>query len=444
MLFLRTKSLLATSVCHTSLLASAVAVFVALGQSPAMAQLAGGGRIVVPTVEHVSMRCEAGTAWYTIADLGSSALLRATGTFSDGYLEVDYPAGTPVVVKNAEVEVRQDVAHLIRRSRLRAFSRANPVMEECFKAVFDEFLEPGLEMRLIEPIMNLAGQQAGWLVEAPTGARGWILQGDLRDANAEEAARFNAHTRGQSLALNDARESTPATEQVMKQEQELQEPLIPALTAALPERAPSQLSTIKEPAPLVVLPPVSPTLKVLEAAFEKMRRQPVQTSDESELIERFRALQQDLVQQGSTERTIDFVLQRIAVLKLRQELRETSYAIDRLDQSIHGIDASYTQSIDRLARSREYLLVGRLMPSAVYDGVRLPLLYRLTTIDSAVPRTLAYITPESDLDLDSKTGAIVGIMADAAIESTAEIGIIKPRVVDVLSAGQATTAEAND
>lgn len=443
MLFSRTIMSPAPSAWFTGLLAGAAVVSV-LGQSPAMAQPAGG-RIVVPAVEQVAMRCEAGTAWYTIANLGSTAALQATGTFSDGYLEVDYPAGTPVVVKNAEVEVQEGVARLIRRSRLRAFSFANPVMEECFKAVFDEFLEPGIPLRIIKPIANLAGQQAGWLVEAPAGARGWILQADLRDATPDEVAHFNTLSGGLSLTQNtpDTQITTPDASPVTIDQQPV-ETAIPVLTAALPERAPSESLELEELAPLVELPPVSPTLKVLDAAFDRMRRQPLQTSDESELIEQYLALEQELIKQGSTERTIDYINQRIEVLKLRQEFRETSNTIDRLGQSIQGVDISYTQSIDRLAKSREYLLVGRLLPSSVYDGERLPLLYRLTSIDSAVPRTLAYITPEPDLKLDSKTGAIVGVMAGAAIESTAEIGIIKPTVVDVLSAGQSVTAEANE
>lgn len=435
---------------------------VAFAQAPADAQPAPA-RVLVPTSNQAMMRCEAGAAWYAVATLTTRTPLGSTGTISDGYVQVFYPPGAPAVVKSEEVEVDQatSTATLIRRSRLRAYSASSPVMEECFKAVFDQFLEPGAQLRVIGPINNLSGQPAGWIVQAPHGAKGWVLHSDLRDATPEEIERFTSATgapapTGAALGANGAlAQSAPAptssapdagaaTSTIEMTDAGADAPVdqVAAFPVGDPSAAPSEEAPLAQDLTPTTEEKLSPTLKALEAAFDRMRRQPVTASDETELLEQYRVLEQQLVTGGASENTMEFISQRISVLELRSQLRETTYEIERLEQKIAGAGESYADSITRLAQTREYLVVGRLMASSLYDGTRMPLLYRLTSIDSAVPRTLAYITPEPALDLDSKTGAVVGVLGAGTLETSAEIGIIKPTAVDILRAAPTSTSDA--
>ena len=62
----------------------------------------------------------------------------------------------------------------------------------------------------------------------------------------------------------------------------------------------------------------------------------------------------------------------------------------------------------------------------------MPLMYRLTSIDAGVGRTLAYLTPEPERDLDKKIGAVVGILGDGTLDPSAMVNIVRPTTVDVL------------
>ncbi|HBS30050.1 MAG TPA: hypothetical protein DEB06_11535, partial [Phycisphaerales bacterium] len=180
--------------------------------------------------------------------------------------------------------------------------------------------------------------------------------------------------------------------------------------------------------------PAAPTIKSLDAAFERLMKQPLTEGDPTELIEQYRQLARVMGDEGAKQSAIDYVSGRIQALELRAKLLETQSAIDRLERANEEAGSGYVAAVSRLARTRDYLVVGRLLPSTIYDGTRLPLLYRLVSIDSAVARTLAYITPEPELDLDAKANAIVGILTDKPTETTEMVSVIRPTVVDVLQA----------
>jgi len=440
------------------LIALVLGIVGVLGQAPARAQQMRVVPFVVPATQNVELRCEAGAAWYVISLLNPQAVLATTGRQADGYVEVKYPAGTPVVVKAQEVQpdAAAGTVTLVRRSRLRAYSKANPVLEECFQPVFDDFLAPGVTMRIIRPIRNLSGQEAGYIVEAPPGAKGFILARDLREATPDEipsAARAHATKPKRNPPTTSASTPSPTPVPTARRDQprptqsHLQASSTPApAPISTPDPTPVESAPVHafpEPRTTRPAPQGSPTLRALEAIFNRMRRQPVEATDESELIEQYQRYASAQRNKGATDRSLQFVDQRIAVLKLRQELRDTAYAIAQLAGDVGGIDNSYKLTIERLSQGREYQAVGRLLPSALYDGDTLPLLYRLASIDPTSPRTIAYITPEPELNLDSKTGAIVGVMGAGNQETTGEIPFVNPSVVDVLrpAASESTTAK---
>ncbi len=63
-----------------------------------------------------------------------------------------------------------------------------------------------------------------------------------------------------------------------------------------------------------------------------------------------------------------------------------------------------------------FKVIGRLLPSTVYDGERLPKLYRIVSPEPGAARTLAYIMPQPGLDLDAKLGRIVGVAGDSKMD----------------------------
>jgi len=97
--------------------------------------------------------------------------------------------------------------------------------------------------------------------------------------------------------------------------------------------------------------------------------------------------------------------------------------------------------MEAVRASAIYDYVGKLRPSAVYDGRRLPRMYRLVTVGEGVPRTLGYIEPREELGLERKLGVLVGVMGDASRRSELRLNAIQARRVDVLRGPDRTPTE---
>jgi len=403
-----------------------------------------GARYVVPNIDGVLLRCNPGTAWYPVATLTRRSVLKVVGE-AEGWLRVEYPRGTPAVVKSDEVELNQGrgTATLTRRSRLRAYNPADPVFEESFKAVYDDFLLPGVEMKYLGELRNRQGAVTGLLVEAPAGATGYVLARDVRDAAPSEVAQFaapaapaEAPSPAQPTPTQTAQapatqpESTPAAQPTEPEPAVLHQTLPPPSPATADARSVAEQRAMDEAAST----PAAPSLKALDAEYERIQKQPITQGDPTELIEQYRQYAATLGTEGANQSALDYVSARIQALELRAKLQQTQAQIDALEKATEEAGTGYRDTIARLAQTRDYLVVGRLLPSTIYDGERLPLLYRLVSIDSTISRTLAYITPEAELDLDAKAGAIVGVLSDKPTETTEMVSVIRPSVVDVLQA----------
>src|SRR5690606_16034294 len=86
--------------------------------------------------------------------------------------------------------------------------------------------------------------------------------------------------------------------------------------------------------------------------------------------------------------------------------------------------------------SRQYTLIGRLETSAIYDGQRLPLMYRVQSVGEGTSRTLGYIRPAPEMELSGKTGQLVGVIGRAAMDERLKLNIVTPVEVDTLSAAE--------
>lgn len=437
---------------NLSVAALAVAAVGAL--SPASAALArqSSEKFVVPNAEGVNIRCGSSVAWYAVATLNTGSVVKALDE-TDGWMRVEYPAGTPIVVKSDEAELRGGSVVLTRRSRLRAYNPASPVIEECYKAVFDQFLMPGVELKYLGPVKGRDGAVMGLLAEAPAGATGYVLAREVRAANPGELARVASSapvtkappptaaptqaapapapvttTANADDAADDATDGA-VDEVVMEESAEV----VTETVAAAPTAGDAAPAQTTESARV-------PTLKELDIAFEQMMRSPMESSDPNELIEQFKAYQAAHSDEMAVASSGEFVSTRISALELRAKAKALSEAINNLDQEVQSASESYSQAIERLSKGREYLVVGRLLPSTVYDGKRLPLMYRLTSIDSSASRTIAYIAPEASLDLDKKVGAIVGVLGESTVEPAAMVNVIRPVTVDLLQAAPSAPA----
>ena len=436
---------------------------------------------VVPTAGDVKLRCHHGSLFYHVAVLDKSQVLRVDGEV-DGWLQVEYPPGAPVVVRYIEGEVTADrtKVRLTRRPKLRAYNRENPLMDECFKSVvIEDPPMPGTEVRLIQTIKNRAGDTGGYLIDAPPGSKGYILASEVRRATPEEAARFvglgaapAAPAPATAPAPAPAPVSTPAPAQPEPQ------PVAPApvvqtppasnvptdtATAMPTQPAPAPAPPVAQPAPaeqtVPYIPPAEPVaiegqpapatepapaptpapapaparvmnLNELDQAFDRLSMQSTDSAEYEELITQYQRYADTLADDELTQRTRAYIDARIKLLALRAELQRNQAQLAALRARAQETAQTAQSSAERIESTRDYIVVGRLLTSSIYDGQRLPLMYRIQAVETG--RTLAYVTPVPALGLDGRLGQIVGVRGKGSLDPSSRVQVVEPTAIDLL------------
>lgn len=525
------------------------------GASTATAQLRDvTAYYVTVTSPDAALRCGPDLIWYGVAQLVRGQVLLVDGE-TEGWLRAGYPAGACAVVRTSEAQLREsdNSVLLTRRSRLRAYNPSDPVWEECWKAVFpDEPLRAGTELRYVGPMKGRAGNLEGYIVEAPSEARGYVLASHVRRATEDEVRQYLAATRSRQQQATTTRPSptpsdkptastlhpsteaqrkpthaaetapetlqpapkpvaepreepvreesaptqTPPRSQPVEPESEpvietppVQEAPAPATTVeqepARPETqpdreasqtpSPASSSTTSSPrqaehgdtapeadpaqtepsasdspttpgaeteAPIAPIAETKPAerpkprpilnLNDLDAAYEDVSRQPLSDAEFEPLIVEFRRYLGTLGDGRLADRERRYVEAKIEGLQLQADLQRNEASLASLADSASHVAERLTVTERRLAESRDYDAVGRLMASAIYDGSRLPLLYRLQSVEGGTGRTIAYLTPTSEIALDSLLGSIVGVHGEGRTDEAAGVLIIRPARVEVL------------
>ena len=93
--------------------------------------------------------------------------------------------------------------------------------------------------------------------------------------------------------------------------------------------------------------------------------------------------------------------------------------------------AELEEHVARLRNESEFSFVGRLSASKIYDGRRMPLLFRLESVGES-PRTLGYLRPDGEDGLSNKLGLLVGIIGSSNQDATSDLLIIEPQRVVVI------------
>ena len=179
--------------------------------------------------------------------------------------------------------------------------------------------------------------------------------------------------------------------------------------------------------------PVDPladvTIEEAEAAWNVVKESP---HDDAEL----EALQLVFVSIAARENASP-TEQRLSELRIRQiELRRE---VQRRLATLHKLEDRNEVDRDRIENAKvaiiaraDYTMVGRLNSSRVYDGTRLPLLYRLQ--DPVGGRTLGYVKPTKDVDLTPGLGRMVGLVGTKSYDSGYRLMIVTPRRFDIFIA----------
>ncbi len=359
------------------------------------------------------MRSGEGDKFYPVARLKPGTLVRVEAEGA-GWARAAYPPGVPVFVASDAVkpDPGAKTARLTRPTHVRAAKLDAAQAVGSWKPAVPQALAVGTTLTLLSPAsLPDVGGKASYKVLAPEQCRGYVPTSSLIKATPEQVAAHLAGLRAQGITVAGGD---------------------PPVSGAAPAQAGPALAD-GAAAPQAPPAPREPTLaEKLEASFDAVRKQPVLDAELTELIAQYETAVGQMNDSPLTARTKAQMRQRLDYLRLQEKLQGELRAIEASKPKV-GEDV--TRASDRLKEvegSRMYVVVGRLSASTLYDGKRLPLMYRVQSVGT-LGRTLGYIKPTEALKLESKIGQIVGVVGESAIDSTLRLTMITPRRVDVLS-----------
>jgi len=423
---------------------------------------------VVVSAEDAVLRCGEGIVFYPIAKLKRGRVLEVDGR-RDQWLRVRLSGVGSAFVKAERVRVQDGWATLTEATRLRQVNVGSGYVGS-WKSLLGDPLEVGTRLKIIEPVPGQTGEPVAYRVTAPTGSHGFIHQRLVRDATEQEIAAFKAGA--PAAGVNAAREtgSKPragaseasadtgdAPSQAEADDESLLEPIMDPVadageglttTPRVPNRVQKPSTAVAAPRERTIKAPdggahAVASLDDLERAFSAVRAQKGEDAELEALIGQFEQALSAITGQGPIEQRLRRrVRQRIDLLRLRLDVREERRRMDEAARGARQASSRFADQIEQIRRDGAYTLVGRLVPSVVYDGTRLPLMYRLRSVGQGTPRTLGYLRPGTDQPLYRLLGEVVGVRGQVALDPTIHLRIIVPERVDRIDQDRATPTSA--
>lgn len=398
--------------------------------------------------------------YYPVATLKADQVLRVDAEGA-GWARVAYPPGLTVYVRADEVR-EDDTGKTVVLTKVSALKSKNAAagFAQSWQRAIPRNDEPkiGTRLTVVQPIKGPDGTTIGYEVEPPPSVRGYIKADSLRLATDSEVQSYLATL--PKAAPEEKPQETPAEKPQTKpetkpeaqpetkppskpgEENNLLEPMVkPGEEAAQPAaEQPEQPAEVAEDDGAVHIDQqASPesrligTLQHLSELFNKVQRQDSDTAELDELAAEFRRA---IAAQGDDpigRRIRDGLSQRLQLVETRIEARNIRRDLRAKREAIEASYAAVGNRVQQLERTRGYQFVGRLVRSSVYDGARLPLMYRMVSVNESVPRTIGYIVPDQATDYASKLGQIVGVLGASKLDPALNLRIVTPTRVDVLA-----------
>jgi hypothetical protein len=363
-----------------------------------------------------------------------------------------------VVPADSRVTVSEDGKTLSvnAKSELRASNISTP--DASLAASWKQIarLEPGATLSVVDRVDS--ERDAVYRVRLPAVAEGWVNMNFLRKASQAEAAKFNAPTPDEV--------ATMAAADVLTQDVQpaAAAPVDGATTTAATDSAAPDITggnvapidatgtatttevivtggaaavQASEPAP-----PPAPVKTPEQIAFERRRSTMAdleglyssvrgQTKAEAELHAlRGRYIELAIVAAGDPE-IVSKANGRAEQLRLEIEVQSRIIELERMKARIEGERDSIASVARAIEARSEYTVVGILNASLVYDGERLPLLYRIQ--DPSTGQTVAYVAPGPGFQLSTMLGNLLGIRGEKSYDEALRVDVVAPKTVDILT-----------
>lgn len=431
-------------------------------------------------VEKTQLQCFHTETAYTVTELQVGQILRVDGE-GPRWARVSYPVGkVAAFVRADDAKVENGELKLVNPSRLWAIN-AMRGFSGSWKALLDTELPAGTQLKLTEPSMEKDGNTVtAYRVVAPEGARGYIdAKAIKRAGEAEvEAYRQQLAQGGMTLPALAKGGATPksdksATEPKAEPKTDVAAKPAPGadLTSPMTPGGDAKTAANTTPAtddpnntgvrPVATKPPTAAgntatatpaperrvgTLEQLEETFQLVYKQPSETAEFDALIGEYQRLVESTP--ASENRRRAQANARLETLKLKRDVRDRVRALKAEQAKVDAGSSEIQQAMAEVEKTRVYTIIGQLQPSTVYDGNRLPQMFRVQSVGDVTPRTLGYLKPTPELQLEKKVGLVIGVVGEAQLDPALHLNVITPVRVDTLRPGSsapgvAPTADAN-
>jgi hypothetical protein len=170
------------------------------------------------------------------------------------------------------------------------------------------------------------------------------------------------------------------------------------------------------------------TLDDLETQFKAVRSQPEASAEFEALLPKY----DELATAQDAARGVQGVAgARSKQLSLLIETQKGSQEIRRIDAKRNTNKQDIAELVMNIQRRSDFTAIGVLNASAVYDGERLPEMYRVC--DPITGATIAYVEPNADIAIAPMIGTLVGVKGGKQYDPALRITVITPLSIDLLT-----------
>ncbi len=185
------------------------------------------------------------------------------------------------------------------------------------------------------------------------------------------------------------------------------------------------------------------SIEELEEIFAKVQQQRTHEAEYGPLVAEVERMYEETPDTPENAGLRAALQQRLSLLKIRQRVQEAARANEAAISSAQDREGELVGRIRELEIRRSYAVVGRLLPSAVYDGQRLPRMYRVQSVDNTeAPRTLGYLRPSKELNLETMLGETIGVVGTPKLDPRLNLRIIEPIKIDLIHSREIAPANA--
>lgn len=401
-------------------------------------------RWVVVDKDGAHLKCSDANIYYPVAILNKGTTLRVDGE-GGGWLRAVYPEGLKAYVK-AEEGLFDEAAKSVKLTKASKLMAANASGTTPWWYLLENDLPAGTVFENASAVKAADGSVQGFLVPAPGASRGYIRTELTRKPTDEELAKVQPPAPAPVPAPTPS-ESTPAPADTASKPADTTSP--PASTEIVkidsgpvggtPAPAPTPGTTTTTTTIVTQSNRVTPEvtkriddIAVLRDMFDRVLAAADNESEVQTVISEFNRKIDALGTTGEDGRLRRALEDRRGALYLKQEIIETRRRVSdpgNVDERLRQVRIA----LETVEKQAIYTIVGRMLPSTVYDGKRgMPLMYRIESADISSTRTVGYVVPREGVDLLTKLGKVVGIVGDARFDGALNLNLVAPLRVDEL------------